>query len=271
MPCCSALPVKQAACGLPGGCLGAAFVGALTSIAPLPAVTTRPPARRSQALAPLTGLQALGLSHNLLDSWPDVVDRLPQLAVLYLGAPAGPGWLAPWPLLPAACSVFAGVPSLPTAAPTGPNPFPPPAFFAESNPGIIRLPATAAATLARLRVLSCDATVLFMNTELLTAAVRLQHLFIRCEARCRRLRSCSRCCCCLDLPLLPRGCGPTCGPACSSPFHHPHVPSHPAAAAASCGRRPPRRARWAPCSSAWPACPSSRLLRLSCRRRCITP
>lgn len=41
-----------------------------------------PHAARSEALAPLTGLQALGLSHNLLDSWPEAAERLPQLAVL---------------------------------------------------------------------------------------------------------------------------------------------------------------------------------------------
>lgn len=41
-----------------------------------------PPRCRSEALAPLSGLRALGLSHNLLDSWPEAVERLPRLAVL---------------------------------------------------------------------------------------------------------------------------------------------------------------------------------------------
>ncbi len=41
---------------------------------------------------PLTGLQALGLSHNELDSWPEAVEGLTQLKVLYLGErPEGRG------------------------------------------------------------------------------------------------------------------------------------------------------------------------------------
>jgi hypothetical protein len=38
------------------------------------------------ALAPLTGLQAIGLSHMSLEAWPRVLERLPRLVACYLGA-----------------------------------------------------------------------------------------------------------------------------------------------------------------------------------------
>lgn len=65
----------------------------------------------SEALAPLTRLQALGLSHNLLDSWPTAIEALaPSLRVVYL----------------------------------------------EQNPGMARLPPSAAAVLSQLCILSVD-------------------------------------------------------------------------------------------------------------------
>lgn len=87
----------------------------------------------SAALGTLTNLEALGLSHNFLDSFPEVAERLPRLRVLYL----------------------------------------------ESNPGIALLPLAAESALSRLQVLSCDASVLFSNAEMLgRAARRLRHLFV---------------------------------------------------------------------------------------------
>ncbi|EFN50759.1 hypothetical protein CHLNCDRAFT_142485 [Chlorella variabilis] len=86
----------------------------------------------SSALAPLMRLQALGLSHLLLESWPEVLSSLAKLQVLYL----------------------------------------------ECNPGIARLPAAAAPVLARLRVLSCDCTVLFSNPGMLRQAALLEHLYV---------------------------------------------------------------------------------------------
>lgn len=51
---------------------------------------------------------------------------------------------------------------------------------AESNPGIALLPLAAESALSRLQVLSCDASVLFSNAEMLgRAARRLRHLFVR--------------------------------------------------------------------------------------------
>jgi hypothetical protein len=51
---------------------------------------------------------------------------------------------------------------------------------AESNHELVELPSTAAATLARLRLLSCDASLLFANAGMFRAAAqRLQHLYIR--------------------------------------------------------------------------------------------
>jgi hypothetical protein len=47
--------------------------------------TLPPPAPCSEALGPLTNLQALGLSHNFLDSFPEAVAQLARLRVLYLG------------------------------------------------------------------------------------------------------------------------------------------------------------------------------------------
>lgn len=53
---------------------------------PAPHMPPQPTSHESsQALAPLQLLQALGLSHNMLDSWPAAVEQLPQLMVLYLG------------------------------------------------------------------------------------------------------------------------------------------------------------------------------------------
>ena len=50
------------------------------------------------ALGPLLSLQALGLSHSFLDSWPQAVESLTKLRVLYLGKlpallTAGSSWL----------------------------------------------------------------------------------------------------------------------------------------------------------------------------------
>lgn len=50
---------------------------------------------------------------------------------------------------------------------------------AEYNPGVARLPASAQAALSRLRVLSCDCSVLFSNTPMFAeAAGQLEHLYI---------------------------------------------------------------------------------------------
>ncbi len=40
----------------------------------------------SAALGTLTNLEALGLSHDDLEYFPDVIARMPRLKVLYLGA-----------------------------------------------------------------------------------------------------------------------------------------------------------------------------------------
>lgn len=147
----------------------------------------------SSALAPLMRLQALGLSHLLLESWPEVLSSLAKLQVLYLGGcsqPPGSSRLhaateSPcWRWLPAAaraqlssarrliCPPF----SLPSSSLP---PQPPAAAPAECNPGIARLPAAAAPVLARLRVLSCDCTVLFSNPGMLRQAALLEHLYVR--------------------------------------------------------------------------------------------
>jgi hypothetical protein len=65
-----------------------------------------------------------------------------------------------------------------SSAPAVPPPLPqttPP----ERNPGILRLPSSAAAVLARVRVLSCDCGVLFCNAAMFRGATRLQHLLLR--------------------------------------------------------------------------------------------
>ncbi|KAI3423930.1 hypothetical protein D9Q98_009764 [Chlorella vulgaris] len=52
-------------------------------------------------------------------------------------------------------------------------------LYLESNHELVELPSTAAATLARLRLLSCDASLLFANAGMFRAAAqRLQHLYI---------------------------------------------------------------------------------------------
>jgi hypothetical protein len=50
---------------------------------------------------------------------------------------------------------------------------------AEYNPGVARLPASAQDALSRLRVLSCDCSVLFSNTPMFAAAAaQLEHLYV---------------------------------------------------------------------------------------------
>lgn len=51
-------------------------------------------------------------------------------------------------------------------------------LYLESNPGIALLPPAAEGVLSRLRVLSCDGSVLFSNPSMLRQATRLQHLFV---------------------------------------------------------------------------------------------
>ena len=51
---------------------------------------------------------------------------------------------------------------------------------AECNPGMSRLPPSAAPVLSRLRVLSCDATVLFASITMLAASAgQLEDLYVR--------------------------------------------------------------------------------------------
>lgn len=63
----------------------------------------------------------------------------------------------------------------------------------ERNPGIVHLPNSAAAALARVRVFSCDCGVLFNNAAMFTGAVRLQHLLLRCESLLRPLLAATTC------------------------------------------------------------------------------
>lgn len=158
---------------------GAVATPDATSCPPtLPSATC--PLLSSTALTALTQLQALGLSHNMLDSWPTAVERLaPSLRVVSESAsaaacpPARCGssrWCyetaavetkrsSPVPCSYSVSTLWCYRPRpwlfpLPFSRPTGCPPFV--QLYLESNPGLARLPPSAAAVLSRLRVLSID-------------------------------------------------------------------------------------------------------------------